>query len=123
MGVNMNINKKIVELNDIIKQQEKFIEQSSFTLMLLKVYRGNIESFPLLIGEDVRKEYNFKECEDNREWVWGFLDEISYDMIHKVMKFELKPNGIFSSLHFSKKTTNIKEIIKYFNQFENSWNI
>jgi hypothetical protein len=96
--------KKIKGLSQVIKEQERFIEQVNLTLKFLKMYEGNPSDFKVMLGEDIIKHYRFDECWDNAEWVWESIDELTCDIVYKNKKFTFTANGIFSALHFGKAT-------------------
>jgi hypothetical protein len=111
--------RKVPGLDGVIKQQEMFIEQVNMTLTFLKMYQGNPDSFDLLIGDDVWKHYMFDKCTDNPEFMWECIDEMTCDIVYKNKNFTVTGNGIFVSLHFSKKKNDkkFKENFKYLLQY------
>lgn len=112
---------KIKGLSEVIEQQVLFIEQVNMTLTFLKMYQGNPDSFELLIGKDVWDFYKFEECyvAKNPEFMWECIDEMTCDIVYKNKNFTVTGNGLFVSLHFSKKKNdkNFKENFKYLLQY------
>lgn len=106
--------KKVKGLKEIIKNQEEFIKQVTLTLTFLKIYEGNPSDFELLINEKVWNHYRFDESVDNPEFMWDSIDEMTYDMINGVKKFDIVSNGLFSVIVFSKSTK--KNFWKKFNE-------
>jgi hypothetical protein len=113
--------RKVKGLAEVIKQQKLFIEQVNLTLTFLQAYEGNPDSFPLLIGNDVWEHYKFEECyaANNPEFMWECIDEMTCDIVYKNKNFTVVGNGIFVSLHFSKKKNDkkFKENFKYLLQY------
>jgi hypothetical protein len=113
--------RKVKGLAEVIKQQELFIEQVKLTHIFLLAYEGNPDSFKLLIGGDVWDHYRFEECyvANNPEYMWECIDEMTCDIVYKNKNFTVTGNGIFVSLHFSKKKNdkkfkdNFKYLLKY----------
>lgn len=106
----------------VINEQIKFIEQVTLTLKFLKIYRGNPKDFSLLFSQEVKGLFKFDECQDNPEYIWETIDELTYEMIYGIIglgdkSFTIKQNGLFPVLHFSKKKN--KNIVEEINeQFE-----
>lgn len=110
--------RKVKGLSDVIKQQKRFIEQVNMTLTFLQAYEGNPDSFKFLIGDDVWSHYRFDECQDNPEFMWESIDEMTCDIVYKEKIFTVTSCGIFLTLHFSKKKDkkfdeNLKYLLKY----------
>lgn len=115
--------RKIKGINNVIKQQELFIEQVNMTLKFLKMYQGNPRDFEVMIGDEVAKHYKMNESWGNAEWMWESIDEMTCDIVYKYKKFKFTANGIFRSLHFAKATP--KSFIKDLNEWfmEGDWAI
>lgn len=94
---------KIKGLDKIIACQAKFIKQVTLTHDFLVTYKGNPSQFELLIGKDVAEAYSFTNSFNNAEFMWDSIDSMTYDMIEGRKHFKIVPNGIFSSIHLSKK--------------------
>jgi hypothetical protein len=113
--------RKVPGLSKVVQEQKRFIEQVNLSLIFLQAYEGNPDSFKLLIGDDVWEHYRFEECfvANNAEWMWESIDEMTCDIVYKNKNFTVTGNGIFVSLHFSKKKNDkkFKENFKYLLQY------
>ena len=113
--------RKIKGLDKVIEQQKQFITQVNMTLTFLQMYQGNPDSFKLLIGDDVWDFYRFEECyaSNNPNFMWECIDEMTCDIVWGTKNFTVTGNGLFVTLHFSKKKNdkkfkdNFKYLLKY----------
>lgn len=105
----------MTQLDQIIKDQTKFlIEQSILTTMLL-TYRNNVEQFDLLFTKEVIDYYKFDFT--NAEYVWESLSELCNDFINNEKNFAIKSCGIFESICFAKpkkKKLKLDEMTNFF---------
>lgn len=103
------------EINRIIKEEERFLEQIRFTLFLLKAYKNNPKEFFLLIGESLKKRYFWKKKMSLLQ-IWDFLEELSGDISNRYIHVHFKENGVFPVLEIKKKSglkiTTIMERLK-----------
>lgn len=114
-------------IDEIIVEQQDFINRQYLALVLLEAYRGNPKSFPLLFNEKIRKDYNYDDS--NPEYIWEFVNEIA-DAIDiadgEFCDFTLLPNGLFSALVYAgkkKKKITLDDAIQHFGQYTGKWEI
>ena len=107
-----------MNIESVIKEQEDFIRQVLLTLMFLKMYAGNPESFELLLSKAVKEEYEYEKYKSNPEYLWETLDTITCDIVHGPKKFAIKQNGIFPCLDFAAKKKKAASATNIINEFE-----
>ena len=123
------MNKKLIKkIDDLIKDQKKFIKQVELTLLFMEVYRGNMDDCHFLFGDDIIIKYRFDWS--NPEWITESFDELAFDIINEEEKFSIVGNGLFASLHLKEtdrkyKLSTADSIIEYYKNYSKgeSWEI
>lgn len=91
------------QLKAVIKDQERFVEEVSFTLFLLKVYQNNPKEFSFLISEALRKKYHWTDS-TNPNHIWEFINELSSNISNRDIHVRFEENGMFPVLVQTKKS-------------------
>lgn len=116
-----------MNIKPVIREQEEFVMQVILTLLLLKIYEGNPESFGLLLSDRVKQEYEYEKYKNNAEHLWETLDALTCDIVHGPKKFAIKHNGLFSCIDFAakkKRAITAEDIIEEFEDLANGhWEI
>ena len=111
-------------IQQVISQQQLFIQQIQASLILLKTYSKNPTHFPLLLSKQIQKHYHLNFSVPS--YIAESFDELTSDLVYQNKFFILKPSGIFDTLHFTTKSKAIS--LQSFNSYflplsKSSWQI
>jgi hypothetical protein len=98
----------MTKLDEIIKDQDKFLLEQVLVTLMLRTYQNNTDEFYLLFSKEIREYYQFDFT--NPEYVWESLSELCNDFTNNEKQFCFHSCGIFETLYFAKPK---KKKLKY----------